>query len=474
MKTKLLWLIILWIYVNNVSGQTFNFEGYSGKVKLYAVELYSAKVMQTYANPTISYAWTLEGNNGHFTNSQGSVDNGYIYTYKDYGDSESVVFVNWKGIGKGTLKVKVYSNGTTLLAEREWKVEIQQDLPKDDPYIEASGSTILEAGTSVSLTFHKNDGLAPTWSLSNSSAAEIKYTSDPNKISLKAKSIAGVQNLVVSASTTYAQVYKNIIVKGTPKMTVSQNVVCLNGTIKYEIEGGKYYGGGNIKWESDASLKLISGQGTPTATFQAIKQGVKANVKANVEYYNQNYVVQNSDVWIGIPDYNMFQLSQFIYDFHPNTTYPILVQGDINNISDNFVWTVSGATLEPNYTYPKNRGIMLKVGNAGTRFTVTVKAQNKCGTSLPYSKTATVKAKTPGGGETGITDSGITLRSASMSSSSVSVRIYDFLNGKLVYQNKNEVSFNIQNTGLKDGFYIVEITDESGNKTSSKVYKRNQ
>lgn len=53
----------------------------------------------------------------------------------------------------------------------------------------------------------------------------------------------------------------------------------------------------------------------------------------------------------------------------------------------------------------------------------------------------------------------------------VSVKVYSFNTGALVYEEKNTVDFNIKNTSLKDGIYIVVTTNKDGKVKSEKIVK---
>lgn len=53
----------------------------------------------------------------------------------------------------------------------------------------------------------------------------------------------------------------------------------------------------------------------------------------------------------------------------------------------------------------------------------------------------------------------------------VSVKVYSFNTGALVYEEKNAVDFNIKSTSLKDGIYIVVTTNKDGKVKSEKIVK---
>lgn len=55
--------------------------------------------------------------------------------------------------------------------------------------------------------------------------------------------------------------------------------------------------------------------------------------------------------------------------------------------------------------------------------------------------------------------------------SPVSVKVYSFNTGMLVYQEKNSIDFSIKNTSLSDGIYIVVTTNEKGEVKSEKIVK---
>ncbi|MCU6167929.1 T9SS type A sorting domain-containing protein, partial [Enterobacter roggenkampii] len=53
------------------------------------------------------------------------------------------------------------------------------------------------------------------------------------------------------------------------------------------------------------------------------------------------------------------------------------------------------------------------------------------------------------------------------------IRIYSFPTGSLVYKENKAINFDIQNTTLNAGIYILEKTDKEGNVTREKVMKIN-
>ncbi|MFT4221437.1 T9SS type A sorting domain-containing protein [Dysgonomonas sp.] len=55
--------------------------------------------------------------------------------------------------------------------------------------------------------------------------------------------------------------------------------------------------------------------------------------------------------------------------------------------------------------------------------------------------------------------------------SPVSVKVYSFSTGMLVYQEKNSIDFKVKNTSLSDGIYIVVTTNEKGEVKSEKIVK---
>ncbi len=266
-----------------------------------------------------------------------------------------------------------------------------------------------------------------------------------------------------------------------PRIFSSKKVVCNDELAIYSIPN--LPPNIEIEWLPGPNMNLISGQGTVNAHFKPLKSGyvtVKAIIRGEgVQYSGNTLNIENSDVWVGKPE-TPTQIQGFdMRQFNPDTTYPFLVGH--NSSIETFNWTITGNASKYVLHVPTqyNNNMMVTMGpkGRGSSFTISVTAQNRCGISASYSRTGTIQTNT-GGPIGGITD-GVTngLKSTTTvdtPSPPVTIKVYNFTTGSIVHQEKNAIDFNIQNTSLKEGIYIIETTDKNGDKTTEKVYKKNQ
>ncbi len=227
-----------------------------------------------------------------------------------------------------------------------------------------------------------------------------------------------------------------------------------------------------IKWESTPTMTLISGQGTSTATY-AVKKGLNGygTIKAEVSYLHVDVI--EAQVWVGVPAKPKIE-GLLIGDYKPNTDY--LLAAEYKKDTDSFNWrVVGGATLMPGIDGAYSQKILRTdnlLPNRTTSFSIYLTATNRCGTSPQLIENGYVVAgdlPDPGGVELA-SDPKFVLQSVT-ATAPVSVKVYSFNTGTMVYREKNVTGFNIQNTTLKDGIYIVVTTDQNGETKSEKVIK---
>jgi len=302
------------------------------------------------------------------------------------------------------------------------------------------------------------------------------------------------KNFIIEASTDdiwqgkVSDTYKykrTITVKYRPTLSISteNSATCIDNTVNYYIEGIKsFMTNYTITWEAGQSMELVSGQGTPTATFKATGNG-HATVKATVSYNGERFEIQNSEVWLGAPPKpTLLEYPWYERLFKPNATISLIV---IGQYATNYIWNIEGGTiLSTESTYPYNNGTAkVLTSSVPSGFNISVKAENDCGCSQAATGVTAVveyiippgngglKPKPPGGGI--LLSAPLLPDLQPMSTATpVTVRVYNFNTGSLVHQQKNAVDFNLQQTTLKPGIYVVETTDSEGNRTQEKVYKR--
>lgn len=225
-----------------------------------------------------------------------------------------------------------------------------------------------------------------------------------------------------------------------------------------------------IDWKPIINSHLISGQGARNSIFKASGNGL-VRIKAVVKYDAKEYIVENSKVWVGIPEFenpydavtlNVEKGMPYVCQFN----VPGNVQGE-----NTYTWSIKGPatiTRTDNKTGSVN---FLVNANARGLISLTGSVQNRCGKCL---KDQWIEAFLGNGG--GILKSipqSISEDKPQQTSSPQSVKIYSFATGYLLYQEKNVTNFNIQNTNLNPDIYILEITDSEGNTTRQKVAKNN-
>jgi len=305
--------------------------------------------------------------------------------------------------------------------------------------------------------------------------------------------------------------YKDILVH--PKHALklnSQSIICTNNNASYEIEPA--IGTGTVNWLSDTNMSLVSGQGTSTATYKASGNKNDYNpVKAVIRYDKVDYPVENSQVWVGAPiapqigtrllggeilsdttyftianlpqksfwgAYNVggFDGSGFLWTTDFNTTPGQVINRPVNQrliipehpLETGLYITTSNATYaRTNYTseIDPRTGLPLPARSADLYYW----AENRCGWSqnptyfrINFKNPPILKSQVE------------VLKPLTIDPSSpVSIKIHSFSSGELVYQNKKAINFNINETNLKKGIYIVTTTDDKGNITQDKIMKTN-
>lgn len=241
----------------------------------------------------------------------------------------------------------------------------------------------------------------------------------------------------MTANTVYMPVPE--IKKGTPDF-VNRNEIC-----QFFLD--YYRGNQTINWLSNSDMTLISGQGTAWATYR-VSSTALGNVKVEANIGTEIKLTKYTSVF-----YRHFGgVDSYFY----GQTSPIILVGGTNTEP---TWTYDSYFFDKVSDYnpePKVWGIMLK---------------SKYNGSTPITTTVTVK-------QDGVTLSKVvTLKPATTKSLIVedtpifkNVRIYNIY-GVKVYEEKNTVNFNIENTNLNRGIYFFESTDNEGNIVREKVMK---
>ncbi|MDU1889537.1 MAG: T9SS type A sorting domain-containing protein [Dysgonomonas sp.] len=282
----------------------------------------------------------------------------------------------------------------------------------------------------------------------------------------QAKNIYGVEKTKIRAYTLDAAGNtKNlsdfiVTLVGTPVIQSASKNICNDESVSYTLEHLEYFPNATISWQASTNMTLVSGQGTSNATFKGISGG-SAEVKAIVNYNGKEYIAENSNVWVGRPTTPTISCNGGTR-LSPNSSYVLTAKA---GVADRYTWNngSSDYSLDATTTTTNENGMRTGYGSPGmsSMGIITCEATNMCGTSAA--------------GRIRLSFTAPAYKSMSVQEVSeptpISVKIYSFPTGRLVYQDKKAIDFNINNTGLKKGIYFIEKTDDSGNTTTEKVMK---
>ncbi len=474
MKKILLLVIFLLMCTINSFGQ-FNFYGCEGDFTEGKTCEYEC---QGVTSESHQITWTLTNGYGVFISSDGSQTFGNPLTTVG---PPSRVTVRWGKLGNATLNVKVEKNNK-VVASKTWNIKIKQYSPPNPStgtnYI-IRGKQILNVGDIETYTIGDNQKVS-SWEVNPEHFEIIEET----KRTIKLKAIKHATDTYVKgviSSTAQGMTYIDINPVYKIK-NLDTNIICSNNTVSYTIEGFDLTPGATVYWIADNLMTLISGQESPTATFNGVGNG-QGIVKAIVRFKGLAHEIENSDVWVGAPP-----VPQSIIGFVPNSTDPREMQV-VPGQSYSFnlpeeksttggQWTVKSlAQIEiPYRQWVGGKGVFVDIPNMqpnGMIYMINLSAsnKNKCGVSSPISRFLILGANDP---RNRILMKTQGIESALSEPQPTSIRIYSYLTGSLVYQKKNTISFDIQSTNLGEGIYILEMTDQQGNVTREKVMKGKQ
>ncbi|MFV0419342.1 MAG: T9SS type A sorting domain-containing protein [Dysgonomonas sp.] len=388
------------------------------------------------------------------------------------------VNIIWGSAGEGSLTVEP-SSGQGLTRN----VDIEK------PSVSISGLSSVRYGDNVEYTLSYNPNMkikSVAWSNTSDFKSiggqtgenlKIEVTNNTNKNISKAISvIAKTDDGTFSAS-------KDVTIQAAlPTLAINANksVICSGESLTYSINAPS---GATITWQAGANMTLVSGQGTTSATFKGVlpDKGKPTNntgiVKAVITYSNGvPYTVENSELWIGPPPFQI--ISEATTDDYPPyyAEFSFFEMGITNIQWTNFYPAESekdisiirlGNTIKVTFVVPE------RIATASGDFKFQAIVSNKCGSKTkdfilhpaknpiyPIKRISSLKQE----------EENIQIKTIT-SSTPVSIKINSFGTGELVYQKKNVINFNINDTNLKKGIYIVTTTDDKGNITQDKVMK---
>ncbi|EGK01684.1 MULTISPECIES: T9SS type A sorting domain-containing protein [Dysgonomonas] len=428
---------------------------------------------------------------GTFTNSQ---DTSRIETVKK-GATMYEFHVQWGGVATNDAKITTYKQGDIPANTKTLKIKITKAItdPPQQQYgsIKIDGPDYIPYGEIVQFVAYQGSEGYESWPKYdiNTDLFEIintEYTYAPvyrTYIKLKAKqniyskkTIKAYYHVTMNNIEYHYSGRKDVIIHPKHSIKAENLILCTSQTMVYKIEPLASV----ITWQSSTNMTLVSGQGTPNATFRASGNGY-GTAKATVIYDGVSYQLENSQVWVGKPLTPIIRGNERLEEYQSQLAY--FFDGEITGASE-FEWRIEGnaSMLDVSkgnvITIPSETNILpmsirtqsIGLGRWG-EFNLFLKTKNICGTTPE----AFVHGRIKGGKPTPEEISDFSLSSLKTYTSddvaSANIRIYSFPTGSLVYKENKAINFDIQNTTLNAGIYILEKTDEEGNVTREKVMK---
>ena len=224
-----------------------------------------------------------------------------------------------------------------------------------------------------------------------------------------------------------------------------QSIVYRDGTVSVDLVN--YIGSQKIFWKNNQHLTLTSGQGTTRAIYR-VSSTALSSVSVEVSIADQ-LTLQKS-----IPVLYRYLAGSDTFTY--GVVSPFILAG--------------GSTTRPTWTYDSSLFDVTQEMNPNP-YTWGLFMKSKYNGSSP--RTTTISVSQDGV----ILSKVVTLKPATTKSLIVedtpifkNVRIYNIY-GVKVYEEKNTVNFNIENTNLNRGIYFFESTDNEGNTVREKVMK---
>ena len=359
--------------------------------------------------------------------------------------------------------------------------------------IDNYGFSRVYSGDSQMFSYHMPNHLAVyanlKWIYDENLFQKVENPShDYRSITLKAKDVLDKQDTYIKVET-YGEESASIKITVNPEVLIiaSEDKICGGNTsLQYTIKNVPIDDGATINWQSTPTMTLISGQGTPTATYRfSISQG-NGTVRAIFFCEGKSYLRENT---IFINNYNLFPSYAFNFtngdgmgSWSTQSTCNSFVfrSEDLDGYFDLGVFTHYELYVTDLKGREKFRRTRIFPGNPVPWlpegwYICYVRGYTACGVTNWHEQEVEVVSDN-GGGELfpfslkASPDNGIIAPPVSISTP-VTVKVYTFNTGTLVYSEKNVIDFNIQNTTLKDGIYVVVTTDQNGETKSEKVAK---
>lgn len=415
-----------------------------------------------------------------------------------YHGSSSIPFdVYWNDVAESAAFIVAYKtegNGKTITKE---KIKITKG---SDPGQSNSGESSFIFSTKhifteedFTLEFNLSGSRAVEWDVNSDIFEKIEHKAHQVK-TLRAKKLDKITKTTIgvravseenSSNEKYDWHYIIVTIYPLPELVIEngKSLLCKGETITYRVNNLYPLLPPNCsytnEWVYSSNLKCTYSS-NDFAEFVSIKDG-EGTVEAIITITEKNSSYSKtlnliSKSWVGAPKAPSIKdsrevelgMSPFLIVFRPNNEYEMYAT---SYPETTYTWEgVHNASIigNPSGAYARIKTASIPI-NTTAPFMINVSATNRCGTApieAPKLYTIDNTNSLPGDKPT--------LKSTVNESAPVSVKVYSFTTGKLVYKKDNEINFDINNTTLKKGIYIINITDQEGNTIQEKIMKTSE
>ncbi|WP_221412120.1 T9SS type A sorting domain-containing protein [Dysgonomonas sp. ZJ279] len=382
--------------------------------------------------------------------------------YVSKGQGQFDFYVHWNNVATKDAYIKAAGAGGTPTTLKIEITNVLNELTLNGP----DKLSRLEIGTySINSSCGTVNNVA--WSI-NSDKAKI---AEAKENVAKVQALAGGIDVVLTAqiknqnNNVLRTLTKTIVLESTFNI-VGPDIICSNISNVFSISHIEEAPDAKITWTATSNATLQSGQGTPNATFKGVGNG-NAEIRAVIVYKGKTFTIQKT-FWVGPPAL-----------FRPPTANGPLCLNIRDDVKATIKLEMKGLNRTYDYKWEKGSGkrfeFLTKTSNYAIvqpleigQIAILYSANNQCGWSGPVIILRDVAM---------CNSNEWVMKSAlddvaDSEPSTASIRIYSLTTGSVVYTEKNIMNFNIENTGLKKGIYVLEKTDGEGNVTRIKVAKQ--
>lgn len=416
--------------------------------------------------------------------------------------------VKWDDVeAKGSITLRLSSQYDNYPHEYSFTIE--------KPKVKISGPTTIKYGSTVTYIMSTNINFNPymcQWAVS--SDLQIVGTSNNGSVSIKVitnepKDLKNAIKVVARESngTELVGFVENLKIEPVYIVESDKKYACLNENISYSIKDLPSMA--SVSWQAISNVSLVSGQGTKAATFKATGNG-EIKVKAIVTCNGKQYTVENNKASVGSPAKGSSFIvgNEVLVSGQTGYYYISGVPIGVEDYYSDYTWSLSsdyaffpdfinygtsvhvkgslGIILPYPPHFPKRNKILFPTDPEDDQFpaalvSLSVSARNRCGSAEIGWTSITIVAKASGSGSDSDSDSGsgpgsrpgplLNSSPSFQKTEEYSIKVYAYPSGKIVYEEQKVLDFNIENTTLRKGIYIIWKTDQSGNVTKKKVKK---